>query len=131
MKKLQNVSLLILCLLLFQVFFACSSKREVILTGFAYQGERLEVSYKDVKLTPFDFRIDNASTGLHFFYEQRQLRGDQIKVKATIDSAGIRLLDTLILIPDNNKVPLISFLDPATTPRRALFLADSDSMLKY
>jgi hypothetical protein len=131
MKKLQNLLLSILCLLLLQVFFACSRKRKVILTGFAFHGESLEVSYKDIKLTPFDFRIDNASTRLQFFYEQRQLKGDQIKVKATIDSGGIRLLDTLLVIPDDNKVPLITFLDPATTPRRSVFLADNDSILKY
>jgi hypothetical protein len=75
--------------------------------------------------------MENNNTGLQSFYEQRKLKGNNIEVKATIDSAGIRLLDTSVLIPDNNKVPLISFLDPATTPGRKLFLADSDTMHKY
>jgi hypothetical protein len=118
-------------LLLLQVFLACSRKREVILTGFVYRGERIDVSYKEAKLTPFDVRVNNSINGLQFFYEKRKLRGNQVKVKAAIDSAGIRILDTSLLIPDKNKVPLISFLEPATTPRRQLFLADSDTMLKY
>jgi hypothetical protein len=113
------------------VFISCSRKREVILTGFIYRNEKLNVSYKEVKLTPFDFRMENNNTGLLFFYEKRKLKGNNIEVKATIDSAGIRLLDTSVLIPDNNKAPLISFLDPATTPGRKLFVADSDTMLKY
>ena len=131
MRKLQNSSLLILHLFVMQVFTAYSGKRDVIVTGYVFQGEKLEISYNEAKLTPFDFRVNNNKTGLQFFYEQKQLKGKNIEVKATIDSGEIRLLDTLLVIPDINKTPLISFLHPATTSKRELFLADSDTMLKY
>lgn len=128
----QDSIRLIVGVLFLQVLSACSRNREIIVTGFTYKDETVKLFCNGNYLAPVDLITYDNKTGLQFFYEKRRVSGNKVGIKVTIDAAGIRKLDTLLLIPGSYKIPLISFVAPTKAiPGREVFIADDNDTPKY
>jgi hypothetical protein len=129
---MRNDSLIISGILGLLLLSSSNRKREVTIVGFMYPKEHVEVSFDGKKWSPVNSNMTPQPYNLLAFYEQRKIDVSNKEFRAKVDSAGIVLLDTLLLISKNNKSPLISFISPLETmPKRAVFTADDDTLLKY
>jgi|GEM_PF-1838512 len=104
--------------LVFAIFltYGCVEKKEVNITGFAFKGEIIKIY--DGNKAVFEMKVNkNRENDLCILYEHFQIsQNDQnVKLNIILDSSDIELIDTLLIIPLNNKQPFILFSDPLDT----------------
>lgn len=121
--------------LLFVLFSSCSSRRILGIVGFARKDETINVQAGSELI--FNFRVNGRddNNGFSSLNEKIELKRypEDVKLGITLDSGGIRLLDTLVTIPKKFKEPFISFLYPTqkTGFKSAIFIADESTFVKY
>lgn len=126
------IIVLLLILAIFLIVFYSSKNREYIFTGFAYKNEIIKIKFPS-KTINIVANIDEGKNGLCFFNEYIKyfhLMNPQ-KLNVQIDSLGSILLDTVLIIPNGYKKPVISFEDPTTNHfKRYVFLINDSDMFK-
>lgn len=116
--------------------FSCSKEKEIKLLGYVYNNDRITVSMKGNVLLDKAIHGNVDKKNLCSFYEPKiKISSSSIEVNFKIDSSGISVLDTVIVIPKKNKIPFISVLYPLQKSKfkRKIFLGDEndEKYIKY
>ena len=100
-------------------------RKEIQITGFKYQEEKIEIAFSGKNR--MIIKSNCQSNELCPFYEKikfYQYFGD-VKLHVVLDSLNVKRIDTVIIIPYKNKMPVLSFKDPKETiSSRDVFLFD-------
>ena len=127
---IRIVLLLILAIFLFVFYY--NKNREFIFTGLAYKNEIIKIKFPG-KTINIVANMVVGRNGLCFLFENTKyfhLMNPQ-KINVQIDSIGSILLDTVLIVPNRYKKPLISFVDPTTNHfKRHVFLIDDSEIFK-
>ncbi|EJL65539.1 hypothetical protein [Flavobacterium sp. CF136] len=123
-------------LFLFFIFSSCSDEREIKILGFAYNNDKIFISTKDQIIFGKQIHGSIDKNNLCSFYESRiKISSSKLRLNIKIDSCGISVLDTSLVISEKFKEPFISFLYPFSESsfKRKVFLRDQndDSYITY
>lgn len=118
------------------IFFSCSEKREIKILGYSYPNDRIIVTLDGNIL--YDRHVYGTidKNNLCTFYEPKiKISASNLMINFKIDSSGVSIIDTLLLIPKENKAPFVSFLYPSVKYKfkRKIILGDdnNDNFIKY
>jgi hypothetical protein len=130
----RKISLTIFMLLiitaLFIVFYK-STIREYNFTGYAFKNEIIKVKFSNRTIKIVADRDDNLNELCFFSKNVKYFHFmNPLKLNVQIDSLNSILLDTVLILPNKNKKPVISFEDPTTNHfRRNVFLIDESDIV--
>jgi hypothetical protein len=117
-------------ILLYFLLCSCSNKRVIEITGYGYKNDKVIVIENKKEIINFKVSGKEDEKRLCSFNESKlKISSSDIKVNFQIDSSGIFVLDTLLIIPKELKNPFISVVYPSVKSKfkRKILLAD-DSM---
>ena len=124
---------LILVMLLSAYLFISSFKKQITIVGFAYENDVITISQSKISLqtTIVDTINENKKRVCNFYKEFYYYKfGNKVNLKIELDSANHKLLDTVLILTEKNKVPVISFEDPTKTKfKRRFFVIDQTDRL--
>lgn len=128
MKKYKLIALIFWLF----IFTSCSDERGIKILGYGYKGEKIVVleNKKVIFNKLIDGNLDNNK--LCSFYEtQLRIKKIDVKLNFKIDSSGVVVLDTFLIIPNKSKIPFVSFIYPYSNSKfkRELFLGDENDSL--
>ena len=106
----------------------CFFKKEVTVLGFAYENDIIRIKQSSINLQTIVVDSVNQDTkhvcnfykkfNYYTFFRKKDLHIE-------IDSGNKKLLDTILILPDKNNKPLVSFENPTETKfKRRFFIID-------
>lgn len=131
---MKNLKLITFLISIFYFFISCSNENKLQIMGFAYKNDHIRVL--ENKKIIFDLRIiDNKDANkLCVFFDTIFKRKDSnVKLNVIIDSSGISVLDTCLIIPKKFIKPSIFFVCPSVKSKfkRIIFSDDENKYAKY
>jgi len=131
-RRALIIIVLLLMLATFLIVLYSSKNREYKFTGYAYKNEIIKIKFSR-KTINIVANIDEDSVGLCFFTERIKYFHlmNPLKLNVQIDSLSSIILDTVLIIPNEYKEPVISFEYPTTNHfKRFVFLINSSERVK-
>jgi len=107
-------------------------RKECLITGYAYKNEIIKIILVNKKVNIVPYR-DKESSSLCFINERVKYCQvlSSLRLKLQIDSSGIILLDTVLILHRNIRKPLISIEAPQNNRhRRGVFLLNDRNLIK-
>ena len=137
MKKLYRRSLIEISLVILIGQFISLFKREIHIIGFGYKNDVIQVKQSNITIEKYKVEEINVdSNRVCSFYETFNYYtfSGNANLIIEIDSAGQKLLDTVLILTQKNKDPFISFQSPIETKfKRKFFVVDETDkyFIKY
>ena len=130
---MKNYKLIVIQIFFFFLFISCTNEKKIQIIGFAYKNDNIRIL--DNKKNIFDLQINNSNANKlctsidTIFYT----KSSNDKLNVLIDSSGISVLDTVIIIPMKFKKPSIFFVCPSVKSKfkRIIFSDDENKYPKY
>lgn len=131
---MKNFRLIVIPISFFSFFISCSNK-EVEVSGYGYRGDNILVLENKKVIFNIQVSCNNMdSNKLCSFYETKlKVKKSNVKLNFRIDSSGISVLDTSLIIPKELKKPLVTFVYPSAKSKfkRIILLEDNSMYIKY
>jgi hypothetical protein len=110
----------------------CSSagKKKIIITGFIRTTDKLVVRYSNSVNTDWDPDCSRDTTQVCFINETLKCPS-AFCLLLQVDSAGSIIFDTGIVIPKENREPVVSIENPLENGKRRVFVIDNSQFKKY
>lgn len=102
--------------------------------GYAYKNENICISENKNNLYSIMANGSFDSNKLCSFYESDiKISSQDIKLNFKIDSSGITVLDSSLVIPKQYQTPFVTFVYPSKKSKfkRIILLADESMYVKY
>ncbi|MCX6206085.1 MAG: hypothetical protein NTZ19_07525 [Bacteroidetes bacterium] len=133
MKNRKQIIGILLILIIVSFSAYLISKRNLCVTGYVLNGDKLQISINNNDYTIRKNSSSNKSLP-SFIYEDIKFRSiknvDQIHV--ICDSSEIILIDTIILLNKNNTNPRVFFENPVENKyERKVFLLNDSGLITY
>jgi hypothetical protein len=133
---MKNYRLIAIQIFFFFIFISCTNEKKIQIIGFAYNNDDIRVLENGKNI--FDLQINNNNnnnanklcTSIDtIFYT----KSSNDKLNILIDSSGISVLDTCIIIPRKFKKPSIFFVCPSVKSKfkRIIFSDDESKYVIY
>lgn len=130
---MKNYKLIVIQIFFFFIFISCTNEKKIQIMGFAYSNDNIRIL--ENKKNIFDLQINNVNANKlctsidTIFYT----KNSNDKLNILIDSSGISVLDTCIIIPREFKKPSIFFVCPSVKSKfkRMIFSDDESKYVIY
>lgn len=131
---MKNFRLIVMTVFFFSFFISCANK-EIEVSGYGYRGDNILVlGNRKVIFNILVSGNNMDSNKLCSFYETKlKVKNSTVKLNFRIDSSGISVLDTTLIIPKEFKTPLVTFVYPSSKSKfkRVILLEDNSMYIKY
>jgi len=130
-RKISLTIILFLIITTLLVVFYSSTNRECNFTGYVYKNEVIKINFSSKTIKIVADR-DESGNGLCFFSKNVKYFHfmNPLKLNVRIDSLNNILLDTVLVLPNKYKRPVISFEDPTINHfKRNIFLIDESDIV--
>ncbi|WP_289665255.1 hypothetical protein [Flavobacterium panacagri] len=123
MKKIILISL-------FYTLFSCTSNRNMGVYGYAYSNDSVIITDTDNEILKIRVAGNEDERRLCPVNKPEvKIKSSEVKLKVQIDSSGIVVLDTVVVMPKEYKRPFITFVYPSSrTKFKRMLLAGDYSM---
>lgn len=120
----------IILLSLFYTLLSCTNNRNIGVYGYAYSNDSIFITDNDIEILKIRAAGNEDERKLCPVNEPEvKINYSEVKLKVKIDSSGIVVLDTVMVMPKEYKRPFITFVYPsARTKFKRILLAGDDSM---
>ncbi|MDX6183951.1 hypothetical protein SGQ44_17120 [Flavobacterium sp. Fl-77] len=130
---MKNYKLIIGLFSSFCILTSCSNNRKIEITGYAYRNDKVVIfeNRKEILNFKISGKIDEKK--LCSFYESKlKIKPSNVELNFKIDSSGILVLDTCLVIPKEFKNPFVSIIYPSAKSKfkRKILLADDRMFVK-
>jgi len=128
MRKVLVFSILLIAI---TVLYLSISKKKLLITGFALDGDKITVTINGNAYSVKNYR-DADSLHLKYLYEEldyRSLRHDDL-IHIELNSGKLKLLDTIMTFNNNNIQPRVYFDNPYLINYTRKVSLENDSGLK-
>jgi hypothetical protein len=108
--------------------FVSLFKKSIFVTGFAYKNDIIRVKQSKITIQTLKVDTNNIDSNRVCSFDETfsyYTFSGNAKLNIEIDSAGHKLLDTILVFTERNKRPFISFQKPTETKfKRKFFVGD-------
>jgi hypothetical protein len=133
MRKVIIFSIVLIAIIASTIIYLSISKRKLLVTGFALDGDAITVTINEKEYLVQNFRNADRSK-LHYLYEEleyRSLRYDD-SLHIELESDKGRLIDTNIVLSNKNIQPRVFFENPyLTSHAREVSLVSDSGLIQY
>jgi hypothetical protein len=131
---MKNYKTIIVLISLLFILFSCTNTRKIKIMGYAYKSEKIYISENTNNLYNIIPNGNLDGNKLCSFYESDiKISSQNIKLNFKIDSSGITVLDSSLMIPKKYRNPFVTFVYPSKKSKfkRIILLADESMYVKY
>jgi len=127
------MKLIVLYCITFISLASCAKKKSIDIIGFVHEKDSITIYNKNDKVYAAKVRNIQDKFGYCTLNDQVKvfIKNNTTELSIQLDSAGFKLIDTIILVPNNNQSPFIMFVHPKDRNlKRTLFLGDSRNYIE-
>lgn len=130
---MKNYKSILILISFFYFFISCSNKKMEI-SGYGYRGDNILVLENQKIILNLQVNGNMDANKICPFYETKlKIKDSNVKLKFKIDSSGVSVLDTSLIIPKEFKTPFVTFAYPSAKSKfkRIILLEDNSMYIKY